>query len=765
MKTFIKLCYSIVRRNLFFTIGIFVMSTMSVIIAFLGANFGASSSETIMSYLSESHTPDVVYSTMPISPDAADEIGQIAGVSTVSKEFVYDTNIKTDDNRTFSVRFFSRDKDSPFLLTTFAEKSCDSDEPEVFVYYKFAEQNNLHPGDYLYIDTPCGTKKVVITSLVSNPETIECIKDDMSAYEEYQFAYIFIESKDFEKFIPLNGQGNRWLIYFDDGLQKDAKLDVMSSIRDCFSDNLVSETLIAESEAMNHVFDDIATINVLCAFIPGLVWLLSIGFDYIFIKTIVANQKKTIGLLRALGYSIRKVILLFIIYTVLINLPAVVVGIFIGNKVLNMCVSIIAAAEGVKKIEIVIRPAVSIAMLSMIFLIGILASLMSANAISRIDPSQAYGGIEVSDYEPPKFIARLRINEFFKISVVTICRNLNRQIIGGLCVTACIIFMCVGFGGVLTIGYPIDAVYGGRYCYDLLVRNIDVYTMERIKSEVNGIELSEAVTLFTLELLQNDVRISTVTEDSEMIYLKDADGSRIIPKDGIVIDEMRAKINGLSIGDSVNIEGIALPITGIAREIVYPVQYVSPETAALFGYDEPNCLLLKLSAGVNIKDVKEHIASFAETAYFTEMALQKDNIREKLVPMRVVMFCFALLAFLIGSLLIVNITLIDYNENINRFATLRALGTPIGKVTIISCIQNSFRVLFGILFAIPLSYVIVVVMHELLSTASQQYVIVQFGSCFTLSCVIVLMYILFGMLMAQYKIRKMDFCNQLNKVE
>ena len=44
MKLLVRICRSIVRKNKGFTAGIFIMSVLAVSIAFLGANFGASSS-------------------------------------------------------------------------------------------------------------------------------------------------------------------------------------------------------------------------------------------------------------------------------------------------------------------------------------------------------------------------------------------------------------------------------------------------------------------------------------------------------------------------------------------------------------------------------------------------------------------------------------------------------------------------------------------------------------------------------------------------
>ena len=765
MKTFVRICRSIIRKNKGFTAGIFIMSVLSVSIAFLGGNFGASSSDTIMGFISESGMPDAVYVTDVMSEELCKTLENIEGVRFVSPRFLYDTNIETADGSIYSVRVLRWDPDAPFSHTIHEEIRNESGNPGAAVSSEFAEYNNIHPGDQLRVDTPFGKKMLTVDAVVSNPETMNCVKDEMSAYESYQFAYLYIRSGEFNEILPTDGQANQWLIYFEDDLPVSEQKEHMEEIRSILGKHMISESLTEESDALTTIRDDLHTISVLCSFIPGIIWLISLGFNFIFIKIIVENQRKTIGLLRALGFSIRKVVLIFITYTVLINLPALLCGVVIGSKLLRACLGLIAAAEGILDVTVTISPGITVIMLLIVFVIGIAAALMSAGAISKIDPCEAYGGMEGASFEPPKCISTIRTDAFFKISIVSLIRNYKRQIVGALCIAACIISMCVGFEGVLTIGNPIDAVYGGRYRYDLTVRGIDQSAISRIENEVSGVAAAESATYFSSELFGNNVRICTIAEEDEMTVLFDAGGNRIFPKDGVILDEMCARIHNVSVGDFVTLNGKTLPVTGIAREILFTVLYISPQTAAELGYDEPNCVLLKLTESAEINDIEQQISEICNTAYFSEFASQKENIRSGFVPMRAIMLVFAILAFCIGSLLILNITIIDFNENRTRYATLRALGTPVKRMGVISVVQNLIRVLLGIVIACPLCYVCVSVLLQLLSGASQQYVMVKYTGCLILSCLISFLYVLFGTLISLAKIREMDFCSCLNEME
>lgn len=765
MDSLLRLCKAIINKNKGFTFGIFIMSIFTVAIGFLGANFTISSENTINNFLKISNMPEAIYVSEIIDDDVSKLIEDIDGVNLVTKRFVFDSNIETTDGNIYSVRIYRQDSNSPYKHTIHSKSNISSELPKISISKEFAEYNNINVSDLIYINTIQGKSHVIVDAIISNPETMNCQKDFMSSYEGYQFGYIYIDKDDFNKIIDIGDNFNQLLVYFDSDLDVEQQKECMAKISQLLGENLISETLFSESEEFNTIRDDLNTISIICKFIPGIIWFISLGFNFIFFKIIVENQRKNIGLLRALGYSSKKVIFIFILYTIIINIPALIIGDFLGYELLRICVGIIASSKEILDIVITILPLKTIIMSLAIFVIGIIAALLSSNNITNIDPSETYAGKDNIYSDPPELISKFNTDTFIKISISSLLRNYKRQLIGCLCISACIISTCIGLHGIKSIRYPIDAVYGDRYKYDLMIRNINSNIIEKIINEISGIETSEKIIEFEAKMFDKNVRVSTISRNSKLVELKNANGEILYPNDGAIIDEMTAKINNISVGDTIKLDNHEFVVSGIAREILHTIVYISEDTANILGYSDENCILLSFNDGIDLNSVENQISNFNNDAYFVEFNLQKANINDAFVPMSTFMLVFAILAFLIGSIIVINFTIIDFNENINKYSILRAIGTPVKRLAKVSIIQNSFRVLIGIIIAIPLSYICNLTLLELLSGPSQQYVMVDYSKCFIISCFSTLLYVVFGTILSLYKIKKLDFVDKLNEME
>ena len=182
------------------------------------------------------------------------------------------------------------------------------------------------------------------------------------------------------------------------------------------------------------------------------------------------------------------------------------------------------------------------------------------------------------------------------------------------------------------------------------------------------------------------VTFQGIVYNSDLVVPKDASGNRIAVRDGIVIEEMFAKENGISAGDMVTVSGKELTVASVARELVNPVMYVSLDMAESLAPRTVTETVLLLSDGADIGEVKSEIYRLNENSVIIEQTKQKDAIALSFNAIQYILNTFLILVFGIGSFIVFNMSLINFREKITDYAALRALGTP----TVFFCLMFDF---------------------------------------------------------------------------
>ncbi|MCQ2776312.1 MAG: FtsX-like permease family protein [Bacilli bacterium] len=764
MKSIFQICRSIFKGNKGFSLCLCLMSLLSFATSVFAASFAKSSTSTIENFFNYTGVPEALITTELISESDLDVIKSISGVKEISPRLQMDVNIEDKNQKQLSARFLSYDENAPFKLEFINKRDIETENLKVYISYEFADYNGIKINDDITLKTLFGDLETTVAATISSVETFKCIKDEMSSYEAYQFGYIYIPKTELDKIVDLEDLTNSLSIYFNEGINIEKQHEILKEIENRLETDYLSGTIVSEMDSIKSINDDISTIKVLCIFIPGVVLLISLGFSFVFLKIIIENQRKTIALLKSLGYKSGKIIGIFVLFDLLINIISLLLGLPIGLLLLRFCVGLIASANGILTLKISISYALTIVLILVVFAIGALACLLTSKSITKIEPSIIDNSVN-QNIETPKILSKIKCNPFIKISLAELLRKYKRLIIGSFCMAACIITMCVGFEGNLTIAHPSEVIYGERFQYDLMVRDIDYYDYSDIESNISNIKVIEPITFFEAEVNDSKIKISSIKEGSQLIMLKNSKNEIIYPGNGVIIDEMYASINKAKVGDTISIENHTLTITGVARELALPYFYISQNTAEDVFSSTTNCALLKIEETSNFETVKKEIVDLLPLSYLIEMNSQKENMQSRTRATRIIMLVLSALSFLIGSLFVFNITIIDFNEKKTQYATLRALGTPINKLSIVGLIENATRLLIGIILAIPLSNVLISILLKLLSNASTQYVFVNYWPCLFISIGISFLYIVVSLLISRAIIKKMNIIEKLNRRE
>ena len=764
MKIILKMCRTTIKQTRLFSAGLLLIFMFATAISFIGVNFAPSCEKSSDEFSDQYGMADACYVSYPLPIALQSDLESVKGVKHVDPRFVLDLNASADDGSVYSFRVFRYDENSLLKQKVIASLS-EGDEGAV-VSDAFAENNPLKLGDELAFKTAFGEKRISVTAFAYNPETRMASYDELSYCENGQFGYVYIPMETYDTMFGTRGISNSWMLYFDDDIDPDGRERAIEEIRNLFGEHILSE--ITKNDYQNGIHEAQKTVYAICGFIPFISYSIAVVFSLLLLWQVIDNQQKTIGLLRAIGYTVRQTTGIYILYTLLITALAVIAGIALGYVTLDLCVEKYSAVNRFAESRIEIRYAAVALLCAATFICAVLACLLCAAKISSVDPCKAYGGMTDSAATPSRFVSRLRLNVFFKVSLTSIFKNKKRILLSSVCIAVCIFCMSMILEVAASSTLPIDEVFGGRYRYTLLVHGTDGSFVHEAQS-IEGVEKVEQILKFSADMSVHgstkNVTVNGIASDSELVVLKNALGSPIAVRDGIVIEEMFAKENQIAAGDTVAVSGKELEVTAIARELVNSVMFVSLDTARSLSCERPADIALLLSDEAEIEAVKRKINELDENAVIIEQARQRYDLALAYSAMQLILVIFLIFVFGIGTFIVFNMAIINFREKVTHYATLRVLGTPDVYYGIIFAIENMIQFLLAVLIACPVSYFGTDFLLKAMSSIAQQFVMTHFGKYLSMSILISLGYVLTGIVVSLFKVRKMDPLHWLNQAE
>ena len=124
-----------------------------------------------------------------------------------------------------------------------------------------------------------------------------------------------------------------------------------------------------------------------------------------------------------------------------------------------------------------------------------------------------------------------------------------------------------------------------------------------------------------------------------------------------------------------------------------------------------------------------------------------------------------MLTFLIGILIILNMTLIQFNERVFDYAVLRSLGASVMRISFVILIEEGIRALIGVIISYPIAFALSNLIFSLITSKTQQFTLINFNGIFSLSGSISIIFIFTGWIATVLLIKKMNYLSVMNRNE
>lgn len=756
----------ILLNNIGFSAGMFVMYLVMVIVVFFSLLLPGSVRSALDNFITDYRLADAWITVAPMGDPPTESLKKIDGISGMDLSFAIDADMIVNGEDGYSARIFSISDDDTLRIHTYSEdenKTPDS----VGMTQRFAETHSVSVGDTVTLRTPNGNVDLNVGSIVTTPEAISCSVDDLAQNDQYGFCYLYLPREEFDEIFGTEGMVNRFSLYFNDGTTTEEMTAAVKSAEEILGRSVVSSVVFETSQFRSSIKSELDAFENTVRFTLFIIFFIGICFSSFFAYQIVDRERRTIGLLRALGYSKSKVFFLFFRYIGGLSVIAAVAGGIIGCFLVGFAADVYLKRFSIPSIVFEAKPSEMILFFSIYFISVFLSCLFSSGKISGVNPCEAYGGGSEAETDTSNRISRLALPVFMKITVTTMWRHKWRQLAASMCIAVCIMLMIMSVATKASEKQAVPATFGSRLLYDVMLRiSDDAGTLQSISDNENTDAVDECI-IFRSTISFNGKKESTminaINGDHELLELSDSSGCLIKDtKNGILLDEWFAGIIGAKVGDIVTVDSLELEVTGLVNEYIDSTQYVSYETAALLGHPLTNTALVRLKDPSDQRGAIKKYKQLEGVNFGTSMASYRNSCEDNFKPLGTVLDIFAVLSVLLGTIIIYNMVMLNLNEKKIEYATLLALGIRNREIFTMAFVENILEYIPAVVLAIPLGMYSALTLMTIMSTDMHSYPMYHMAFSVVISCILSLLYIFMGVFLTIRRVKRIDPALSLN---
>jgi len=606
-------------------------------------------------------------------------------------------------------------------------ESSRTGDIEILVDPQYAEGNQLNFGDTVNIVAEGKTIPLTVVGTATGPEFIYLMKDAGTLLPDPKtFGVIMISRERAEEILNLKGQINQVLISLVPGADADRVARQVEDVLEPYG-NLASYP--RKQQLSNAMLEaELDGLRASSRFMPAIFLGIAAAIQFVILSRMVRAQRLQIGIMKALGYRSRQVILHYTGYAVLVALCGTLLGTLLGFALASFMSQAYALYFNLPTTIGAVNTQAMV--YGFVFSIGIstLAGLTACRSVVTINPAESMHP------EPPKGGGKTlledwswlwhRLDTAWKMSIRSATRNRGRFGITTIGVVFAVGMLVVSLFTLDAVDYMINKQFYQDQRYDYLVRfaapvkESELLNIERIAGVQKSEPLLEVPVKINFNGRSEDEAITGLNPGASLKRLSDQNEHPIeVPGDGLLISQRTAGKLGAKVGDMVEVEtqlGIGpsrqtpVKIVGISNQLVGGGCFASLQQA--------NVLLQErqLISGVMLKvDPTFNAGLEAEleemTAVSSILSRQKelDNFNQSMEASLYSISILVIFALLLGFAIVYNSSVISFSERQRELASLRVVGFSIPEVSSILLKENLLQSLLGVALGLPFGYLMV----------------------------------------------------------
>ncbi len=681
-------------------ISIFLMSLLSVFIY-----SGISSERNGMknkaeAYYRKTNLADIWLYGKGFNEEALKAVKSVDGVTGAERRLTLDAIADYDNRPVLTLSITEEGNISSCYLMEGEAFSADPDG--IWLDYHFADTKDLEVGDTLSFTVNGLDFYKTIRGLVLYPEYVYAPPEDEVVPNHNKYGFAYLSARAWPEGVPL--------VYTDLLLTTDRKVDadfeakIDEALGGKYSVFLTREqnasymqfnTEIEEHKAMGSIFP--------VAFLA--VAMLTIMTTMI---RLVNNQRTQIGVLKALGFSRRKILFHYVSFGLWLSLVGSFLGAVIGPVTLPYLF------YGPMKMMFNLPewgPEITISTvwmaLSTVAGCTLVAFLACHNNL-KDTPSQSLRPkpprkVRHSRFEKSALWKRLGFNTQWNIR--DSLRSKIRSLMAIVGVLGCTALLLCAFGMKDSMEEFTEWNFKDISRYETEIALSETMTEEQLKTLREAYH-AEAISEAVIEVKANGVKKTgelMVMDQVTLIQNFDANRNPVsLPEHGITISKLLAEQLKVEAGDMINWhiygeEGWhSSQVEGILRKPVSQGLTLTKETFEEYGYTFRPTSLLTLDLVPS--ELKEEVTGV--TNVWSKVKLQED-FQSMIEAMNILIYVLMLAAVVLAVVVLYNLGVLSFLEKQRELSTLKVIGFNTGRIRSLLLTQNIWMTALGSLLGIP----------------------------------------------------------------
>ncbi len=678
-----------------------------------------------------------VYAQVTAMPEGyADTLAGLDGISDVQPRYVMDVRAGVSGSeeiitlRLVSVPAGPQEQINALYVTGRPPEQAG----DILVNTAFWRAHGLSCGDFLSVFTGGREYIYSVGGTAMSPEHVYITKDAYAVLpDESGFGVGYLTEEGMSLLTGRRGVANSVLFRLEKGYTFD---DVKPALEDSLSRfGLIGLTDKKDQSSYALLEMELDSIRSISTLLPMLFLLLAVVVLYLMLRRTIEQERTQIGMLKALGYSNRRLIGHYMLYGGVTGSAGGLLGWLLGYLMSGGYLTMLLQFFTLPQYEVDFDPLFAARAVLLAVGSGLFGAFAGARRVTHLQPAEAMRpesprAVRYDITGKARILSHI-LNARGRMALRGIARNPVRS--GVVVVSVMFSFGLLSFMGSID-GIMDKMIYSQ---FEDIQRYEVKLTLERPVSYTRAVEdayaleyVTRAEGLFELPAqlrsghIKRGVVLTGIAADAVLYHIADTNTKERFspPGAGVILSNGIADRLHVRAGDTVYVDSPLL-----SREVAVPVSRVIEQNlgsgcymelsfmSALFNKPETaTAVLLDTS---DLSQLKETLKSGGNIAAFDD----KDSTLQKYKDMMGMFSSLYLTIEIVGTLvafaILYNVSAISLAERRREYATLRVLGLTVAEMSEIINLEYGVLGAFGMLLGIPFTNLMNRSMNLMLDTS------------------------------------------------